>query len=484
MAVGGQEKGLGVFVSPDRTTAELNVPPGFDRAMLSAPLCEAVLREKGVEITDAVRANVAEFLRRPHEGAGSTFVVARAIPPIHGEDGRIDWLAPAQPEVVASVAHDGVKQSYYDRSAFVLVKAGEPLGKLVRPTPGEDGRDVLGKAVRAKGGKPSPVEMDESILCDAAGNLIAQAEGVLVRTRDTACIRNVLEIAEFVDFSTGNIDFQGDVSIKKGVRDLFTVKAAGNVEVAGLIEAATIIAGGDLLARGGFAGRERGRANCGGNLIAKYLDNVEGEVRGELRVDREVINCDLVVHGGVDSPHGAIIGGKVVATGPVHVGTLGSGAAVATLLHVGSVPRLEPLERHLRSLVERIGARHQELVAVQTQLNNLVGKKRATAADKERQTELIFEIANLTSMLARAQPTLDALVARIGAVRTVDVTVERRIFPATSIVLGGQRFQITGELRGPIRIARDATGALAYFRGEERIGLLVQVAELHASAAA
>ncbi len=57
-----------------------------------------------------------------------------------------------------------------------------------------------------------------------------------------------------MDFSTGNIDFEGDVRVLKGIRDIFEVRATGNIEVGGLIEASTIDAGGSVFAKGGMAG--------------------------------------------------------------------------------------------------------------------------------------------------------------------------------------------------------------------------------------
>src|SRR5690606_4786511 len=110
------------------------------------------------------------------------------------------------------------------------------------------------------------------------------------------------------------------------------------------------------------------------------------------------------------------------------------------------------------------------------------GKTRATAIDKERQTELIFELSNLDSMLGKALPALHAITERINGLRTVELMVDRRIFPGVVIVFGNQRYQLAQELKGPIRIARDASGGLAYYPGSERAGLLVQVADLHAAA--
>lgn len=480
---GGDPNAIRVHVAPDRATAELTIPPNVDRSMLSVPICEQIIRDAGVEVTAFTHQCIEDLLKQAadteHPVRG---LVAQSTPPVHGENGRVEWVeSPAAPPADAAADPDA-KQSYYDCSAFVIVKPGDVIGKIIRPTQGEDGRDVMGKSLVARAGQEQPLQLDETIMCDASGKLIAQVEGVLMRNGPSACIRAVLEVAEYVDFSTGNIDFRGDVYIRKGVRDLFVVHATGNIEVHGLIEAATMIAGQDLIARGGFAGRERGRAEVGRHFLGRYVDNVDIEVRGDLSIDREVINSQMIVHGSIHMPHGAIIGGHAVATGKVHIGTLGSGGAVATQIVLGSVPRLEPLLSRLHDFVDRLKTRRDEVAAQRDQLEVLVGKKRATSIDKERQTEMFFELCNLDSMLKRAEPTLQALTQRVNSLRTVDLVIERRAFPGVSIICGNQSYQLTTELRGPLRIVKDLNGALAYYHGDQRVGLLVEVSDLRAAA--
>ena len=63
-----------------------------------------------------------------------------------------------------------------------------------------------------------------------------------MRDRKSAKVSNTLEIDQNVDFSTGNIDFPGNVIVHRSVKDCFTVKARDDIEVRGLIEAATLIA--------------------------------------------------------------------------------------------------------------------------------------------------------------------------------------------------------------------------------------------------
>ena len=276
-------------------SAELLLPRGFDRSELSVELCHQLLREAGVAVTPAVTREVGLFCQRPDiadpppaEQADSLrAVLARGDPPTPGQDGFIEWLVTEHdydPPVDAETKID-----HHKRTSFILVKQGQHIGSVHEPTPGVDGLDVTGKSVHAVDGKPSPVTFDDSIQVTADRRLIANLDGVLERSYDRAAVSDTLEVRDHVDFSTGNLNFHGNVHVRRGVRDCFVVKATGDVAVDGLIEAAKIETGGDLAANGGFAGRERGYARIGGSLNGRYLDNIAATVDKNLHVDREII---------------------------------------------------------------------------------------------------------------------------------------------------------------------------------------------------
>ena len=87
--------------------------------------------------------------------------------------------------------------------------------------------------------------------------LIATQDGHLTFAHEAFQVSPLLEIQGDVDYSTGNIDFSGDVHICGDVRENFTVHAQGTVTVDGLVEAATVEAGGDLVIARGVVGDGR-----------------------------------------------------------------------------------------------------------------------------------------------------------------------------------------------------------------------------------
>lgn len=457
-----------VIIADDKTTAELIIPAGCDRSMLTEPLLLGLIRGEGVEVTDFTTDAVRAMLAAPLDDEEDTVIeIARLQQPAHGTDGSIRWTVDEKaddPPAQSGNAEDA-PVSFYDRCAFVMVRAGDLVGKITPATLGQDGRDVTGATIPARSGKDPALQFDETLMKRADGSLIAQQDGVLYREKGKAQIRKYIEIREYVDFSTGNIDFDGDVMIGRGVRDCFVVKATGNIEVRGLIEAATIETGKDLIAAGGFAGRERGNALIAGCLRGKYLDNVHGRVKQDLCIDREVINCELLIDGNVTSPRGSIIGGKVSPTGTVEIASLGSPAAVLTELVIGSVPALEPFAQKLEQIVFALTADKDKLTNEQDTVNKLTAKGRMTATDKERQTEIMFELSTINATLGKAQRTLDSLNDEIAKRRRIDVTVHNLVNPGVILILDGCRYKIYNDIKGPVRFFMDGK-KFVYRQGE------------------
>jgi len=477
-----------VVIADDKCSAQLTVPPGCDSLLLTEEALLGQIRASGVEVTEFTKQALSTLINdMPGNGAAVSVEIACAQHAVHGVDGRVEWLLggdkkeaipeaipEAKPEAEASVSH-------YDKCAFVMVKTGDMVGRIYPATLGEDGRDVIGETIPARSGKEVALQINESIMKQADGSLIAQDEGVLYREPGKAQIRKKIEIKEYVDFSTGNIEFDGDITIARGIRDCFKVKATGSVEVIGLIEAATIEAGGDLIALGGFAGRERGFATIGGCLRGKYLDNVHGSAQRDLCIDREVINCDLRIDGTIDSAHGSIIGGRITPTGAVNIGTLGSAAGVPTEIVIGSVPRLEPFASELTKMVEMLSTDVDKLTAEQDLISKMSKKGRMTATDRERQTEIMYELSNASTALDKARRTLESISQEVDKRRTVDVTIQRRVNCGVLFVFGDRRYKITSDLKGPVTIGLQGGKDLAYRQGESPSHPLSQIADVQAN---
>lgn len=459
---------LNTKISDDGMTAVLITPHGFDHTKLNQELCKAMIMRGGIELSATKPELIDQFIEEAKAATegGHHGIIARGTEPRHGSDGHIEWLVkeptPTTPTENAPENPEGATDadvSFYERSAFIVVKAGDVLGKIHPPTHGQDGRDVTGKNIAAREGRDYDFKHDESLMVGKGNMVLAQADGLLDRSGNTICIRDTISVDEYVDFNTGNISFNGNIEIRKGVRDCFKVQADGDIEVQGLIEAATIIAGGELRALGGFAGRERGTANIKGDLIAKYLDAVEVNVRGNLCVDRELINCNTEVLGGIDSPRGAIIGGDTLVAGRVEVAELGAEGLPQTTVQINVVPHLDPLIHDLERIIDGLIDDRDKLVEEQEMIQKTSGS-RVTSQHKERLCELMYEIAEVQALLDRAEPSIEKVREKADSMRLADVTVHKKVHPNTVLVCDGLSYKVKNEIKGPVRIFPDSKGHL------------------------
>ncbi|MFG0251095.1 MAG: DUF342 domain-containing protein [Phycisphaeraceae bacterium JB051] len=480
-----------IIIPDDGTQVTLILPQSFGKNEMARQICHAKLRDAKVEITESVVKAVDQLIEQSKNVAPTPGsepirgVVARAQLPVDGVDGKVEWkldLNPKQPEPKPQAQDEDEEQTpdgkrnFYEDSIYTTVATGTVVGILYEPTPGTDGRDVYGKTLVGKDGKPYDLQFDETIMRNAKGELITQEDGVLVKSNYAICVRKVIEVHGFVDFSTGNIDFTGDVNVAEGVRDNFIIKADGIVTVNGLVEAANIITGKDFNARGGMAGREQGTVNIGNDLNAKYLDAVSGTIKGDLKVDREIINCDLTVIGSVDSPSGLIIGGKLVIGGKVNVDIIGSDANVRSDLVIGSVPTLDPILKNLEVFMSDLEEKRKKYAEEQDIINR--AGKRLTAEMKERQTEVMFELMNIDTPLNKAKDAHFRVNARAEELRTIDVNVRKTLYAGTVLTIMGVTYKLRNDARGPVEIFKDEKNEICIKRADGKVKLLASICDI------
>lgn len=482
MPAASPQADIKLIINDDATQVQMILPPAFGQQEMARQICHAKLREAKIEITEAVVKAVDQLIAQSKntpatpESEPIRGVVALAQLPTHGIDGKVEWNIEDKKE---RPKHEDVPpdqaRNYYEDSIYTTVDTGFCVGILYQPTVGADGRDVFGKTINARDGKPFDLHFDETIMCDAKGKLITQQEGVLVRSKQSICVRKIIEVNGYVDFSTGNIDFTGDVVVHEGVRDNFIIKVGGNVTVEGLIEAANIITGKDLNANGGMAGREQGTVDIGHDLHAKYLDSVSGKVHGNLCVERETLNCKLTVLGDVDSKTGSILGGQLVIGGKVNIDTVGSDANVRTELVIGSVPALDPILAQLNEFMHELSDKRKKFAEEQEIISR--AGKRLTADMKERQTEVMFELMTIDTPLNKAKDAHFRVNARAEELRTVDVTVRRMLYAGTILTVMGTCYKVRIDVRGVVHIFKDAKNEICFRQGEGKPKLLASIAD-------
>jgi uncharacterized protein len=454
-----------VKIAPEGGQATLRAPPGLEAAMVAPQTLTLLAREAGVLIDREVERNIAAFAAAYGREAGeTTAIIARSTPPVNGADGQVEWQGGRDPN--DSLEHapppSADQTDHYAGQCYLWVKAGDVVGVARQPTNGTDGRDVRGGVIKARAGQPVPVRIHSTLSLDSVGRIVAQADGILAIRHGELSVSPALEVPGYVDFSTGHIDFAGSVAIAKGVRSGFKVNAGGDLRVGGLIESAEIRCSGDLTSRGGMAGNGRGSLSVGRNAHILYLEKVTGATGGDLIVVREIIDCVLKVGGDLRCPNGTILGGEVAVSGSLVVKVLGSDAYTPTTILLGEVPRLIASRKGVGKTIEQLKQETQQM-AEQERLIRL--NPRPSPKDRERLTEIAYEMSVHAQELSAQTAKLEELDAAIRTQRKLDVHVSKGIHPHVTLRIGDSTVQFRDFVKGPLWILWDEQRRLLFRTG-------------------
>lgn len=361
---------IGAGAEPDRTMLE--------NALKKCGIFEGIEEE----LLDTLPADTNRYFH--------LHLAARGEPPVHGNDGRIDDLFSRSVKRTPKMDESG-KIDYTELNLIQNVREGETICYIIPPTSGTSGRSVKGKPIPCKPGKPASIPLGRNTELSKDGScLIASITGRVDFSGRSFQVKPVLEINGNVDYSTGNINFVGDVTIAGDICTGFNVKALGNVTVNGVVEACNVEAGGDLTIGKGVKGDNQAIIQAHRSLYAKYLENSTVCVRQDLYSDC-IINCNISSDGSVfaNSGRGMIIGGRLWASNSVHAKAVGTRAESHTVIKLGGLPSAEfdheSMQRELSKLTSILElleqqpdspAKSKALPAVRAKINVTINKLR------------------------------------------------------------------------------------------------------------
>lgn len=355
---------------------------------------------------------------------------------------------------------------FYEMSSIVVVDRGQRLARIERATDPVDGVDVLGQSIPAAD-SASFDGIDEESIVVRGDECFARISGEIVVGAHRLKINQTLEVRGDVDFSTGRIDFPGDVCIHGSIQDKFSVRAGGALEIRSLVGCADIESTGPITLSRGMAGKGKGRITAWNDLIAGYLEGVEANVAGDLRVRGEITNCRVRVEGELDAGNASIRSGEIVAAKGVQVGTIGSEQGIETVLVLGTIPAIETLTRKADELTDKLQGIISEREKKLETFKAAIGK--ANASQIEERMAMEFEINEFRSRRDTLTGAHGNLVEMLTRHASCSLTVKRAIHAKSVVYLPGYRCSFDRDIVGESRITLDRKGIpVIEFRGETK----------------
>lgn len=385
------------FLSADKLYAwGIVFPPVGSGAELTRDMLYQSLAENG--ILYGVNTRLIDRLSMDREKYFTLFLAAVGKPAFDGTNGNIVDNFPRVPVRVLEV-DEFDRVDYTALNLIHNVKQGEEICRLIKPTEGEPGRTVLDTEISAKSGKSVPLPKGRNTEISEDGTLLlASIAGDVEFTGRSFQVKPVLEIPGNVDFSTGNINFLGDINIRGDVLSGFTVRAMGNIQVGGVVEAGSSVeAGGDLIVVKGILGDGSTTIRSQRSIFSKYIENSTIYVKENLQTDC-IVNSQIYSDGEVLvlSGRGTIIGGRIWAAKRINALTVGARSECRTSVVLGGLPctnfEYELVQRELKLL-------EMEMERLESQLDG-VGKPGLLEKNRMKLSVAELKLKQLESELA------------------------------------------------------------------------------------
>lgn len=427
---------------------------------------------KGIDFTVMEQA----FIKLPELPEGEEFVIARGKPASHGVNGRIDFLVNVSGKATYDVDHDShadKKIDYRNAVKIESVKPGQDIAKIIPPTTGTPGFNLTGKELPAKNGKPVVYRLGEGVQLDTDGCTVrAMQEGRPLFSHRIISVNPVYEVHGDVCYETGNIKFDGYVSISGNVLDDFIVEAK-NIEIHGIIGAATIRCQNNLVVHGGVNGHNRADVVCRGGADIKYVNAAKIEVRGDLNIAREIVNSTVWCGGKLVA--GKILGGTSIALHGITAQVFGSDLGIPTLVEPGINYEIRRIDEAIETISGQIGK-------VVNPIRGFLGDHRKFLQfPPEKQQELRDNydyFCRLRSAYDKLHYARRKIMSTDNSKPVKEVIVLKHLFPDVTIRTGSCVRQFRTEVNGPAALLEDiANGTIRVLGYNPSKGKVIEEAE-------
>ncbi len=304
---------------------------------------------------------------------------------------------------------------------------GDLLAELEPPVAAVDGRKVTGDAITASTDS-EVVQLaagPNTVLSPERDKLHADCDGNVRIADGKILVESVITIKN-VNYETGNIRFDGSVVVEGSVADGFIVEAGGDLQVASSVGKATLKAAGSILLKTGINGNGEGRIDCGGDLLAKYIESCTVNCRGNVLVEEAIMHSRVTAfrHCVLNGRRSEVIASELVVGDSFWCKKLGNFNEAVTRLAVGVEPRLL---FDYRATAAAIREKQEEWDRIELQLEQLgkLIKDGRTAEHGDTRVQLAW---------TQQQAALDRLGMEIAGLRNQFPNLRDRLLPSRSSI--------------------------------------------------
>lgn len=372
-------------------------------------------------------------------------VIATGTLPVDEKKGTVSFEFETKPvEYEFSILPNG-KIDYKKSKNILTATSGQLLAHVWPKSPGVSGTDIFGESV------PFETVKDDSELVAGSGVMVSKNEkgtyyyaaiaGSIVLNGSILDVVNMYVVEGDVDYTTGNIVFNGNVMISGTVLDGFEVHADGDIFVSKIVESAKLVAGRDIIVKGGVLGRSKGLLTAGRDINIGYAQNACLEAQGNVYIGNYAVNSYIATSKKLImlDKRGAVIGGEVYALQGIDVRSLGSENSTKTYVEAGTDYLVLRMVKEMNTVIDfceqnvrKINAALKTLaikLASGTELTPSLKNSMQKALDKKRELEQRRKrVLSKRNDLQKTALEIDRCFIKVKDTCYADVTIKIKEF--------------------------------------------------------
>ena len=451
-----------VSVDSDEMKAFLSIYPGSLKEQITYSVLKEELEKAGVVygIDEDILKKLTDI---DIEESMENILIAQGKSPTPSSDTTIKFLFPKDGYIkIKKSAKETINYSK-TREIFQCQK-DDKLVERIPGTQGEDGITVTGNPLPAQPSKD--INLKQLIGNERAVELSTDQKFLLARKKGQPYlsdlgkihIREVFIVNKSIDYSVGDIVFDGTVIIHGDVDTPFEVHAKGDILIEGLVRDTRVFGGGFINIMGGASGRGNGVIECKKSLTAKYLNNIT------IFADEDCISNDYILNSKVYSGGNIIIHGRSIVTGGVlmaeqniSVKVAGNIAGAKTVLGCGiKYNRIkEEQKRNLKvgELLRKLGKISSAMEELRLRLKRCTEKEEQISITKKMaklklaKKKYFTTIKNIQSSRIQPPPSQEKKKDKSGKKKPTIYILEHG-YPGTIIQIHAEKVKLPAEI-GP-----------------------------------
>ncbi len=230
---------------------------------------------------------------------------------------------------------EGDRVDFHHIKSFLIVGKNENLGHVVLDSPGIEGKDLLGNII------PSPKKFINNLsigdnIISKNGKIYSEIDGAFKIVKDKITVDPVLDVPDDVDYSTGDIEFKGDINVSKSIREGFAVTVGRDIYVGESIEPVNIKCGNSIFVKHGIIGSDKYIIECSGTINSLHIENAHIKSDGSVTVRNSITHAKIYcLDKLLMEESSSIIGGIYYIQNGIITGNIGNKLGIETYINLG-----------------------------------------------------------------------------------------------------------------------------------------------------